>query len=290
MDQPVSRPTQLRNRMLPPLCAFFITLSFICFELNFLRIVTAVRMAFGLTSSFFFSAAILGLGVGSMVVVLNKERIRLSVVLPLIPLCMAFSYVAVYLLLKNDILLYQIGTWQHFLSYSFLFMPLISTPFILAGLAIAKLFTLASESRGLLLATWGGDLIGSAFGGLIPILFLGILSPLQISLIPLIFGLALALFVIRFTARHMAFLVTCCLLLAGLTGYYISVWDDFNTGFINPIFMLGQSKGSERANLAGWSPYHRINYRPDGANIHLYYNSAPITYVLKYDENPKAIE
>ncbi|MBN2055630.1 hypothetical protein JW905_11945 [bacterium] len=291
MTERHDQPSLISDSALLPICAFLITLSFICFELNFLRIVTAVRMAFGLTSSFFFSAAILGLGTGSMVVVLRKDRIRLRVILPLIPVCMAFSYVAVYLLLKHEILLYTIGTWQHFLSYSFLFMPLISTPFILAGLAIAKLFTLAATSRRLLLGTWAADLLGSAVGGIIPILFLSLVSPLVISLLPLVLGLLPALLVIRQEPRRLRFTTACIVVLISLGIFYVSVWDDFNHGFISAISLFDKGeKRFETAELAGWSPYHRINYRHEGANIHLYYNSAPITYVLKHDENPPAIE
>ncbi len=281
----------LQSSFFLPLCAFCLTLSFLCYQLNFLRILTAVRMAFGMTSSFFFSAAILGLGVGSMVVVLNKDRIKLALVLPLIPVAMVVSYVVVYLLLRHEILLYQIGTWQHFVSYSFLFMPLISTPFILAGLGLAKLFTLASGSRKMLLSIRAADLLGAAIGGLLPIILLDVMSPLYISLIPLVLGALLALSVLRFNKKHLTYLLVCGVVFVVFTGFYLLTWNDFNTGFISAITFIGQSDSAfERADLAGWSPYHRINYRKEGANIHLYYNSAPITYILKYDQTPPAIE
>jgi hypothetical protein len=281
----------LQSGLLLPMCAFILTMSFLIYQLNFLRILTAVRMAFGMTSSFFFSAAILGLGVGSMVVVLNKERFKLAVILPLIPVAMVVSYVVIYLLLRHEILLYQIGTWQHFISYSFLFMPLISTPFILAGLALAKLFTLAAGSRKMLLSIRAADLLGAAIGGLLPIILLDVMSPLYISIIPLVLGALLALTALKFNRKHLTYLLVCSAVLLIFTGYYLSTWNDFNTGFISAITFIGQKDSPfERADLAGWSPYHRINYRKEGPNIHLYYNSAPITYILKHDQTPPAID
>ncbi len=283
MEKNLSAGDKREENFRLPFYVFLLTASFICFELNFLRIITGIRMAFGLTSSFFFSGAILGLGFGSMMVVLYRKKIKLSVILPMIPLSMMLSYVLVYLLLKYRVLLYTIGSWKHFLSYSFLFMPLITIPFILSGLAIAKIFSRSAESGRKLLSVWAFDLIGSALGGLLPILLLDLFDPLVISTAPIIFGIFLVGYRFFHKQARPVWHLICLSLTVLLTVFYFVTWDDLNRGFISAISLAGGpgSARFEKASLAGWSPYHRINYKDRGESTYIYYNSAPITYILK---------
>ena len=277
-----------------PVYAFLLAFSFVSFELTFFRILSGFRVGVSLLSSFVFAAAVLGLGVGGVYSLLEnrkKDGLRRA---------LFFAPVSIPLLVLISLLILILKGYYHsftsqdnmllsVMSTMYLLLPFIILAFMVFGFAVGTLLLSAARDSKILLYTWASDLFGSACGGLLPVILIFYLDPLQILLIPVFSSslITLLFFLEKPRPEYKHYLRNFLFALVPLLFIYVSLWDPINyhypsspkTGFVSGLksFIMNEP----HFDYAAWSPYHKVNYVASPDVITLFYDNIQHTKIVK---------
>lgn len=273
------------RQLAPPktyLAAFLAAFSIISSELLLLRILSGIRIGFTLASFFIYAGAILGLGLGNFLWLSTpgERHPRFFRVLPLLP---ALLLLAVFVIVVFSLILLQFISRSAFFDYIMICMyvlyPFFVCIYVLFGYALAHILNSAARS-GSLLRTWACDIGGSAVGGVLPIVLVGIADPLILYFLPVLAALLLVLLIYEEPRGRRAgrLGVGLAVLLAGVV--FVSLispireFDLLRSAFDREYDRIAERfkdtfrgffTGDYRMEYIGWSPYRKLNYvRTDG--------------------------
>lgn len=282
---------------------FLASFSIIFSELIFVKILSGIRIGFSLASFFVYAGAILGLGLGNFIwlsskrVEGNDERVpwlrRLAAHVPSFMLLLLLFFVFVSLIVLQFVAI------DHFfkliMASMYIIYPVIVFVYCLFGYLTARIFTVAARRKRTAI-TWAFDMVGSAIGGILPVLLMGFADPLVLYLIPVLAALMLVLVLFKVdTGKLFIRLVVPVVFLAAayiaimpsirsfdlLRSVYPREYDDITVRTMDNFRSF--FTGDYSMEYIGWSPYRKLNYFETDSSYNVTYDNIGTTALMKDD-------
>ncbi|MCD4706941.1 MAG: hypothetical protein K8S62_04300 [Candidatus Sabulitectum sp.] len=291
----------VREKFNVHIAIFLASFSIIFSELIFVKILSGIRIGFSLASFFVFAGAILGLGLGNFIWLSSRcvdgreDRVpwlrRLAEHLPSFMLLLLLFFVLVSLVVLQFVALGHF--FKLIMASMYLIYPIIVFVYCLFGYLTARIFTAAARRKRTAI-TWAFDMIGSAIGGILPVLLIGYADPLVLYLVPVIAALMLILVLFKVdTGRLMIRLIAPTVLLA--VGYIsimpsIRSFDLLRSAYPREYEDLtirtmdnfrGFFTGEYNMEYIGWSPYRKLNYLETDSSYNVTYDNISTTALMK---------
>ncbi|MCK5133989.1 MAG: hypothetical protein KAR40_17800 [Candidatus Sabulitectum sp.] len=280
---------------------FLASFSIIFSELIFVKILSGIRIGFSLASFFVYAGAILGLGLGNFIWLSSKriegndDRVpwlrRLAAHVPSFMLFLLLFFVFVSLIVLQFVAI------DHFfkliMASMYLIYPVIVFVYCLFGYLTARIFTVAARRKRTAL-TWAFDMVGSAIGGILPVLLMGFADPLVLYLIPVVAALMLVLLLFKVnTGKLLTRLIVPVVLLAAayiaimpsirsfdlLRSVYPREYEDVTVRTMDNFRSF--FTGDYRIEYIGWSPYRKLNYLETDSSYNVTYDNIGTTALMK---------
>lgn len=292
----------VRERINTHLAIFLASFSIIFSELVLVKILSGIRIGFSLASFFVYAGAILGLGLGNFIWLASgrkesEHRLRhlrrFSLHIPSLLLLLLLFVIAVSLVLLQFL---AIGRFFELIMGSmYVIYPAIVLVYCVFGYVIARI--LASAARqGRTVLTWAFDIVGSAVGGILPVLLMWLADPLLLYFLPVLGSLALVMVVYRFDSRKaLAVTVVPMLILSAAYAAVIPSVRSFDLlrsayprEYDSPIDRTidnvgGFLSGRYSMEYIGWSPYRKLNYFESDSAYMVTYDNITTTALMKDD-------
>lgn len=295
----------VREKFNTHLAIFLASFSIIFSELVLVKILSGVRIGFSLASFFVYAGAILGLGLGNFIWLSSRrkndrhERVvwlrKLSQNLPSFLVLLLLFVIGVSLILFQFL---AIGRFFELIMASmYLIYPAIVMVYCMFGYLIAQILAAASR-KNKTVVTWAFDVVGSAVGGILPVLLMELTDPLVLYFVPVLVTLLLIMVVFRAERRRAMTRVLIPLVL--LSAVYITLipsvrsYDLLRSAFPREYNNLVDRTfnnlkdfftGKFTMEYIGWSPYRKLNYFESDSAYMVTYDNITTTALMKED-NP----
>ncbi len=293
----------LREKYNTHLAVFLATFSIIFSELVLVKILSGIRIGFSLASFFVYAGAILGLGLGNFLLLSSgrsDHRLKkvgwLHKLSPYLPSFLVLQLL--FVIIVSLVLLQFLALGRFFeliMGSMYLIYPAIVLVYCLFGYLIGQIFISASRQKKTVM-TWAYDISGSAVGGILPVLLMGLADPLVLYFIPVLSALALVMVMFKpkdekrkiaprmlvplvlFSVVYMALIPsvrTYDLLRSAFPREYDSLVDrtvDNFEGFLTSKYSM---------EYIGWSPYRKLNYFESDSAYMVTYDNVTTTALMK---------
>lgn len=293
----------LKERFNTHLAIFLASFSIIFSELILLKILSGIRIGFSLASFFVYAGAILGLGIGNFILLSSgrkdhrlKKVAWLNRLSPYIPSFLVL--LLIFVIIVSLVLLQFLALGRFFeliMGSMYLIYPAIVFVYCLFGYLIGQIFVSASRKKNTVM-TWAFDISGSAVGGILPVLMMGLADPLVLYFVPVLASLALVMVMFRPEGKSRKFMPKLLIPLVLLSAAYIAVipsirtYDLLRSAFPREYNSLvdrtidnfeGFFTSKYSMNYIGWSPYRKLNYFESDSAYMVTYDNATTTALMK---------
>lgn len=286
------------------LAIFLASFSIIFSELVLVKILSGIRIGFSLASFFVYAGAILGLGLGNFIYLSSgkggkrDQRVpwlhRLAKHLPTYLVLLLLFVIAISLILLQFL---AVGRFFELIMASmYIIYPAIVLVYCMFGYLIARILGTAARS-GRTVLTWAFDIVGSAVGGILPVLLMWLTDPLVLYFVPVVATVALVLVVYRI-GRARAFAMMGIPLLVAAAVYVALIPSVRSYDLLRSAFpreydsMVSRTIDNVRGFLTGkydmeyigWSPYRKLNYFESDSAYMVTYDNITTTALMKREE------
>lgn len=289
----------IRKNFNTHLAIFLASFTVIFSELVLVKILSGIRIGFSLASFFVYAGAILGLGIGNFIWLssVRKEKAqwlkRMSLHLPSYLILLLLFIITVSLVLLQFL---AIGRFFELIMASMYFIyPFIVFVYVMFGYIIASILAAATRNNRTVI-TWAFDIFGSAVGGILPVLLMGVADPLTIYFVPVLGAFMLLTVVFRIEGKKaisrilIPLVVLSVLLIAIIPS--VRSYDLLRSAFPREYGSLvertadnfkGFFTGNYSMNYIGWSPYRKLNYFECDSAYIVTYDNITTTALMKED-------
>lgn len=297
----------IRKRFNTHLAIFLASFSIIFSELILVKILSGIRIGFSLASFFVYAGAILGLGLGNFILLSSRrkgnrlEKVawlhRFSPHLPSFLLLLLLFVIVLSLVLLQFLAFGQF--FELIMSSMYVIYPAIVLVYCLFGYLIAQILVEASRKNKTVI-TWTFDIMGSAVGGIMPVLMMGFADPLVLYFVPVLATMGLVMVMFRPEGRRVRTIAGAFIPLALLSMVYIALipsvrtYDLLRSAFpreydnvVNRTVdsFKGFLTGKYSMDYIGWSPYRKLNYFESDSAYMVTYDNITTTALMKENKS-----
>ncbi len=256
-----------------------------------------------LASFFVYAGAILGLGLGNFILLSSGRKDhrlkkvawlnRLSPYLPSFLVLLLLFVILVSLVLLQFLALGRF--FELIMGSMYVIYPAIVLVYCLFGYLIGQIFVSASRKNKTVM-TWTFDISGSAVGGILPVIMMGLADPLVLYFVPVLAALGLVMVMFRPEGQSRKIMPRVLIPLVLFSAVYIALipsvrtYDLLRSAFPREYNSLvdrtidnfkGFLTSKYSMNYIGWSPYRKLNYFESDSAYMVTYDNVTTTALMK---------